>query len=91
MQAALRSATEQARKLYGADINVLVARAPAFGNDDTCILVSGDRHAEAAAGLARVLRDARVEEQTQKSYFGCTSTAYSRVVATAKVLGEVTA
>lgn len=54
IQESIKSINGQARKVFGADTSILVARAPAFGNDDTCIIVSGKRHAEAAMGFATI-------------------------------------
>lgn len=50
----IRSINESARKTFGSDVSILVARAKAWGNEDTCILVHGKRHAEAAKGFAHI-------------------------------------
>jgi hypothetical protein len=50
----IRSINESARKTFGSDVSILVARAKAWGNEDTCILVHGKRHADAAKGFARI-------------------------------------
>ena len=50
----IRSINETTRKLFGSDASILVARAKAWGNEDTCILVHGKRHAEAAKGFAHI-------------------------------------
>lgn len=39
---------DAARKVFGDDIEFTLARAPAWGNDDCCILVYGKQHAAAA-------------------------------------------
>lgn len=81
---AIKDATQAARQLYGADISIQVARAPSFGHDDICILVRGKRHAEAAASFARVMRGARIEEQTSTVVMGHPGSAYSRITANRK-------
>lgn len=84
MSEAIKDATDRARKLYGADIRILVARSPAFGHDDTCILVQGRRHAEVAAGFARVMRGARIKTETTTTALGSQPRTYSSVVAKAQ-------
>lgn len=51
----LRALNQSARKVHGADITVMVARAVAWGHDDNLILVSGRNHARAAADIARAV------------------------------------
>jgi hypothetical protein len=41
-----------ARKLFGYDIDISLARHPNYGDDDVCFLVYGARHAEAATVFA---------------------------------------
>lgn len=49
----IKTATETARKVYGNDIYILVARAVAFGNDDNLVIVQGEHHALVALDFAR--------------------------------------
>ena len=59
----IKKAVEAARKVYGADINISIARSPAFGNDDTMILVYGARRLAVAAGLARFVKGAQIVDE----------------------------
>lgn len=80
----IRSANDSARTAFGADIRILVARSPAFGHEDTLILVDGKRHAEAAAAFARTSRGAKVGTETTGGWMGLPVTQRS-VVAIAAV------
>lgn len=51
----LRALNKSARKVHGADVTVMVARAVAWGHDDNLILVSGRNHTRAAADIARAV------------------------------------
>ena len=53
-----------AKKVHGQDISILVARAIAFGNDDNLILVMGKNHKAAATDVARMVKGAKVSEET---------------------------
>ncbi len=44
----VQEAQVAAQKVFGANTKFMVARAPAWGHDDCCVLVYGDRHADAA-------------------------------------------
>ncbi|MDP4573485.1 hypothetical protein Q8O96_30915 [Pseudomonas sp. LPH60] len=52
-----------AKKVYGSDIRILVARAVAFGNDDNLVIVSGKNHRAVAADLVRSTPGAKVSEE----------------------------
>lgn len=49
-----------ARKVYGADAWIGVARSVAFGNDDNLIIVQGARQTEIAADLCRTIQGATI-------------------------------
>lgn len=49
----IQALTQSARKVHGADISILIARATAWGNTDNLLLVSGRNHRGAAADIAR--------------------------------------
>lgn len=66
---AISAANVSARKLFGADICIVVARSPAFGNDDVLVVVQGGRHAEAAAGFAGAVRGARLRRVNGTCFF----------------------
>ena len=57
---------DAARKLFGADVNILVARAPAFGNDDVCFVVQGRRQTEVAHHLLRFMRGGKISENASE-------------------------
>lgn len=52
-----------AKKVHGADICIMVARAVAFGHADNLVIVSGANHRAAAADFARVVPGAKVTEE----------------------------
>ena len=79
MQKTLSTAVASARKLYGDDIEMLVARCPAWGNDDCCVLVYGKRHAEAAGAFALVVKGARIEQQSTAAWRSIPAHTYSAV------------
>jgi len=41
-----------ARKAFGNDTNIVIARCPAYGSADTCLLVYGANHNQAAIAFA---------------------------------------
>ena len=75
----LKPAQESARKLFGADIEIMIARCKAWGNKDSCIIVRGKRHAEAAAGFARVIRNVKLSTQAVAPFMGSAASTYSTV------------
>lgn len=60
---------ESARKTFGHDVNVMVARAPSFGHDDVCLIVRGHRRMEVACNLLRFVSGGRISE-TSSEFMG---------------------
>lgn len=79
MHKAITAAVTSARKVFGADIEMMVARCPAWGNDDCCVLVHGARHAQAASAFALVVKGAAIEQQTTAAWRGIPEHTYSVV------------
>lgn len=76
----LRKAEQSAKKLFGADIQFLLARAPAFGSDDCCILVMGKNHLAAAQGFARVVKGGvKITEERSSGFMSIKPYTYSSV------------
>lgn len=79
----IRVLNESARKVHGADISIQVARAVAWGNDDTCILVHGSKHSEAAQDIARAAVSAgmkpKLSQDRSGGFMGAPIRAYSLV------------
>ncbi|MEK7947672.1 hypothetical protein WKR98_23205 [Pigmentiphaga sp. YJ18] len=69
-----------ARRLHGADISVMVARAPALGNADCLLIVTGERHAEAAQNLVQAIGlGARAQFERTVAFMGLPARTYSTV------------
>lgn len=67
----IQALTASARKVHGADISIMVARAVAFGHDDNLILVQGKNHGEVAIDLVRVVgKGARITEEESSEFMG---------------------
>lgn len=64
LQESISEFNRSARKVFGSDVNVLVARAPSFGNDDVCFVVQGRRQAEVARDLLRFVRGGKISESS---------------------------
>ena len=64
----LDNINKAAKKAFGNDMRISIARSVSFGHDDNLIIVSGKRHAEAAAGIAMFARDAKVEVCTSSAW-----------------------
>jgi hypothetical protein len=79
MQETLKSATESARKLFGNDIHIMVARSPAYGDSDCCIIVNGKNHAAAACGFMQVAKGATIKTERATSFRGSNPYTYSVV------------
>lgn len=62
-----------ARRVYGDDISIVVARAPAFGNRDTCYIVFGTAQADVALDLLRFVRNGKVRQPTSNEFMGTKS------------------
>lgn len=59
IQDSIQSVNKLARKVHGADISILVARAVTFGHTDNLILVMGVNHEAAARDLVRLIGGAK--------------------------------
>lgn len=73
IQQSIQQTTASAQTLFGGDICIMVARAPAYGDDDTCILITGKRHAEAAKAFMAI-KGAKRTTEAQKDLRGDTHT-----------------
>ena len=71
---------ESARKAFGSDINIMVARCTAWGNDDNCVIVQGKAHLACASGFARTVRKAALATETSAPFMGSPARTYSTVV-----------
>ena len=52
MMSSVKVAEQAARKLFGEDVSFTVARSPAWGNEDCCVLIYGRSHAAVALTFA---------------------------------------
>jgi hypothetical protein len=59
----LRDIKTSARKIYGQDIDILVCRAVAFGNDDNLLMITGKNHKACAADFAKTVKGAEIIEE----------------------------
>lgn len=75
----IRATEASARKVHGADIGLLLARAPAFGHSDCCLIVRGVKHAAVAADLARFAKGSKVSTQKHPAFMGEPGNTYSVV------------
>ncbi len=75
----IKALNESAKKVHGADINLLVARAVCFGNDDNLVIVSGKNHKAAAKDFAKVTPGAILTEEfhPEMDWCGEVSPAYT--------------
>ena len=53
-----------AQKVFGPDISISLARAPAFGHDDFCYIVSGKRQLDVATDLLRFVKAGQIQQKT---------------------------
>ncbi len=74
---AVYSAEKQAKSMFGNDISITMARCPAYGNEDVCILISGTKHAEAARPFLASMRGAKLSESSSVSFKTGMSYTYS--------------
>ena len=79
IQASIQATQASAQRIFGDDIRMSVARCPAYGCDDCCILVYGAMHAAAARAFAVVMPDAKISEQQGGGYRGGARYVYSVV------------
>lgn len=79
----IRALNASARRVHGADISIQIARAIAWGNDDTLILIHGDKHSEAAADIARAAirtgNKPTIKEEPGSSFMGSSARPFSIV------------
>lgn len=68
LSTAIRDLQAAARRGFGRDITVVVARAPIWGNPDCTVVFSGSRHAAAAQCFARGIVDGKVQTLTGNRY-----------------------
>jgi hypothetical protein len=68
---------ESARKNFGGDIRIMLARCPAWGHEDICILISGSKHRAAAAPFRRL--GAQISEREGAGFGGLPPYTYSAV------------
>lgn len=59
----IKAINESAKKIHGADISLMVARAIHFGHDDNLVIVSGKNHKAAAKDFAKVVPGAILTEE----------------------------
>ena len=52
-----------ARRVFGLDIEITIARAQCWGHADNCLIFRGAKHAAAALSFASVVPGAKVEQQ----------------------------
>lgn len=64
IQETITEFNKSARKVFGSDVTVLVARSPAFGDDDICFVVEGRRQNDVARDLLRFVRRGKISEST---------------------------
>lgn len=74
----LAPAIASGRKVFGPDFNLAIARCPAWGNEDTCILVYGQHHAAAAQGFMS-MPGAAVKVEQGGGFLGSPTYTYSVV------------
>lgn len=55
-----------ARKVYGKDSEVMVARCPAFGSKDVCFVVRGANRGKIAIDLMRFMVGGKVTERSDE-------------------------
>ena len=66
-----RTMNDNARAIFGADINIVVAQHPKFGDTSIVFIISGARHIEAATKIFGKNSQLSVEEggQSDNRYF----------------------
>ena len=75
----LKELNETTKATFGADMSILIARAPAYGNDDFCFIVNGANRLPAAHALARILKEGKVREDSTPAWRGLPKKYYSIV------------
>lgn len=79
IQQAIDAASASARKVFGPDLKMMVARCPAWGGADTCIIINGALHAKAAQGFAQVIPGAKLTPHTSGGFLGLPASTYTVV------------
>lgn len=80
MMDALRKAEQSAKKLFGDDISFTLARSPAWGNEDCCILIYGRNHAAVACGFTQAIKgDVSITQEEGGGFRGSPTYTYSCV------------
>jgi hypothetical protein len=59
----IKAINASAKKIHGADIHIMVARAVHFGHDDNLVIISGKNHKAAALDFVKVTPGAVVTEE----------------------------
>lgn len=78
MDSILTEAIKSARKIFGSDITIMIARSPAYGHEDCCIIVNGTQHRRAARSMASVI-DSALHQVVESRRFSGESYSYSTV------------
>ena len=73
----MKPVQESARKLFGADILIMIARCKAWEHEDNCIIVRGQRHSDAAAGFAKSARGMKLTTETSPAFMGTPASTFS--------------
>lgn len=85
LMSSIRALEASASKVLGCKIEMMIARCPAWGSDDCCVIVKGERHAAAAASMVLVAGPgAKVELVEQCGFRGAPDYTYSVVTFPAK-------
>ena len=83
MQNEIHALNVSAKKVHGADIFIMVARAISFGHDDNLIIVQGRKHERAAADLvkafAAVGKKPKVTTEKSSGFMGIPPSEYTTV------------
>ena len=66
------SLNEAARKIFGPDIHIAVARAPAYGDADVCFVVQGKHQEAVCLDLMRLVRSGKAT-RTASEFMGRTT------------------
>jgi hypothetical protein len=75
----LRGVVESGRKVFGHDLDMVVARTPMWGHDDCCILVYGKNHKPAAESFGLLISGAKITQDTTPAWNGLPERTYSVV------------
>ncbi len=58
MTSVIKDFNAAAKAAFGSDIIAMLARCPAFGHKDCCLIISGKNHAKAAKAFLTKVRNA---------------------------------